>query len=88
MVRCTLLKIGLTKTGISKKMSKIKCELKETKRDLVARVTIPNYMFVVPPHRGVSLDQAFTNEKELKEVIKKMLSEAVDNMEVVLDEEK
>jgi len=69
-------------------MNKIKCELTETPQELIARLTMPNYLFVVPPHRATGLGQSFTNEDELKECIKKMLVEAVDNMEVVVNEEK
>lgn len=59
-----------------------KCELSETKSSLIARLHLTNIITIVPPHRGVGL-QAFTNEEELRDFIKKLLCTEVDKMIII-----
>jgi len=66
---------------------KFKCEITETSRDIIARLYLHNLIFIVPPHRGIGL-QSFTNEEELRTLIKKILCEHVDKMEVELKNER
>ena len=65
-------------------MEEIKAELSNSSMgDMVCRLYVPNYIFIVPPHTAESaFGPVYTNEKQLKRVIKKLLLRAVENLEV------
>lgn len=55
--------------------------------DLILRLDVPIYLVLVPPHRADCNFNMYTNEEELKEFVKKLLTEKVDFMEIILDNE-